>query len=335
MPDNPEIPSPSPPSAPPRRSRARRLIRRGLLLCLALFLGLNFLAAVRAYRLSRFEEAPKAPLTLLQRLDRAILGTYSIRSRNHDLPQFAHKDFRLKTKDGYALSVWESLSPPQTSSTVLLLHGHGANRSALLPEAEVFLAAGSRVVLIDFRAHGASSGSVSSVGYYEARDVKAAWDYIQSSYPDTTTTLYGVSMGAVAAARAVHQYHLTPRALIIEMPYDRLLDAIRARVKLMGVPAEPAATLLAFYGGVEQSFWPFSHRTSDYLRGRSIPTLLQWGDADKRVSRSEIDTISQSLTSAVQVQIYHGLGHESLHKKQPVKWRQAVLRFLDSLPPFH
>jgi pimeloyl-ACP methyl ester carboxylesterase len=142
-------------------------------------------------------------------------------------------------------------------------------------------------------------------------------------------------MGAVAAARAVHQYHLTPRALIIEMPYDRLLDAIRARVKMMGVPAEPAATLLAFYGGVEQIFWPFSHRTSVYLRVRSIPTLLQWGDADKRVSRSEINAISQSLTSAVQVQIYHGLGHESLHKKQPVKWRQAVLRFLDSLPPFH
>src|SRR5688572_6327188 len=79
----------------------------------------------------------------------------------------------LITEDGVRLSAW--YTPPRKGAVILLAHGYGDNR----PEWVHSLLAkkGYGVLSWDARAHGESDGAISTVGYLEVLDVKAALDY--------------------------------------------------------------------------------------------------------------------------------------------------------------
>src|SRR3712207_7040402 len=53
---------------------------------------------------------------------------------------------------------------------------------------------------MDMSGHGGSAGNVTTIGYHEAADVAAAYQYAQTL--DDRVVLYGVSMGAAAILRA-------------------------------------------------------------------------------------------------------------------------------------
>lgn len=111
--------------------------------------------------------------------------------------------------------------------TVVLLHGYGETRDALLPQAELIVNAGFNALIIDFRGHGTSAGEVAALGTLDANDVLGAVDYL-ATRPDVDTTrigVQGVSMGAAAGVIAAAQ-DLRVRAVIAEEPVSSLHDAV-------------------------------------------------------------------------------------------------------------
>src|SRR5215510_12843825 len=82
----------------------------------------------------------------------------------------------LITDDGIRLSAW--YTPPRKGVVILLAHGYGNNR----PEWVHALLAkkGYGVLSWDARAHGESDGEISTIGYLEVLDVKAALDYVET-----------------------------------------------------------------------------------------------------------------------------------------------------------
>lgn len=80
----------------------------------------------------------------------------------------------LITEDGIRLSA--SYTPPRNGVVVLLAHGYGGNRPEWLYA--MLTKAGYGVLAWDARAHGESDGEISTVGYFEMLDVKAALEYI-------------------------------------------------------------------------------------------------------------------------------------------------------------
>ena len=83
-----------------------------------------------------------------------------------------------------------------------MFHGYGSSRSEIIPEATAFYNLQYNVFMIDFRAHGSSEGDICSMGYFEANDVRAAYNYIKAAgeknivftsrwdnYPDSTIIL--------------------------------------------------------------------------------------------------------------------------------------------------
>lgn len=108
--------------------------------------------------------------------------------------------------------------------TVLLFHGHGSSSGQVLEEAYYMHRIGFNTLLIDFRAHGNSEGHVSTIGYREARDVKAAYDYVLAK-GEKHIVLWGVSLGAATIAHAIAAYGIQPEKVILELSYGSLLAA--------------------------------------------------------------------------------------------------------------
>lgn len=86
----------------------------------------------------------------------------------------AFHDVELLTEDDVKLSAW--YTPPQNGMVILLAHGYGLHRMEDIYV--LFASHGYGVVAWDFRAHGASGGEFSSLGYYETLDAKAALDFV-------------------------------------------------------------------------------------------------------------------------------------------------------------
>ena len=135
-------------------------------------------------------------------------------------------------------------------------------------------------------------------------------------------------MGAATITKAIHDYPIQPSKVILEMPFGSILGAAEGRIKLMGLPGEPLAALITFWGGIEHGFWAFKMKPTEYAKKISCPVLVQWGKNDPRVSRQEIDDIYNNITSPKKLVVYDSSGHESLCKKETEKWKKAVSEFL-------
>lgn len=108
----------------------------------------------------------------------------------------------LVTEDGIRLSAW--YTPPRKGAVILLAHGYGDNRPewvhALLTKK------GYGVLSWDARAHGESDGEISTIGYLEVLDVKAALDYVTKQPDVNHIGAWGGSMGGATLIRAAATY---------------------------------------------------------------------------------------------------------------------------------
>ena len=115
------------------------------------------------------------------------------------------EDLRLRTPAGVPLAAW--YLPTRSGAAVVLLHGAGSTRSAVLDQAAVLWRHGYGVLALDARGHGDSSGRAMDFGWYGDDDVRGAVDRL-SRLPGVDRDRIGVvglSMGgeeAVGAAAA-------------------------------------------------------------------------------------------------------------------------------------
>ncbi|MEY2917569.1 MAG: hypothetical protein RIS73_1283, partial [Bacteroidota bacterium] len=233
----------------------------------------------------------------------------------------------LTTRDKIKLEGWYT-AVDSAKGTVCMFHGHGGKKSGNNAEAEAFRKMGYNTFQIDFRAHGSSSGNTCTIGYDESEDVKLAYDFI-STKGEKNIILWGISMGAATITKAINDFALQPQKVILEMPFGTIEDAVKGRLKLMGLPAQPIATLLTFWGGVEHGFWAFNMQPQEYAKKITCPVLLQWGANDPRVSKNEEDILFTNLaTKNKKFVVYNTAAHESLCKKENEKWVGEIAAFL-------
>ena len=121
-----------------------------------------------------------------------------------------------------ALSGW--YVPSRNGAAVVLLHGAGSTRSAVLPHAVVLADDGFGVLLYDARGHGRSQGRAMDFGWYGDLDVAAAVDFVAGQA--------GVEPGRVAA-------------LGLSMGGEEALGAAASDPRIRAVVAEGATTRVA------------------------------------------------------------------------------------------
>lgn len=130
-----------------------------------------------------------------------------------------YKNVTFQTADGISLKGWW-IPAEDSDKTIICMHGWGMNRSGILPYTCFLRDLGYNLFYFDFRALGESGGDISSIGYLELKDVRAAIDFLKKNHPAQCKKigLYGLSLGGmVALGETARNPEIT--CVVAEAPY--------------------------------------------------------------------------------------------------------------------
>ncbi len=137
---------------------------------------------------------------------------------------------RFPSLDGIALAGW-LLEGVSDRPTLILCHDLGASKASLVSLAVDLNGRGFSVLLVDFRAHGESGGSGSTLGIEEKRDILGALDYLagRRGREAPRVGIYAIGMGAHAAVLAAADRPAL-RALVLDGLYPDASLPLRRQV---------------------------------------------------------------------------------------------------------
>ena len=331
----------------PVRWARQRPAKALLALVLFLFVVANVLAFIQAYSMTHFvHDVATTPrpdeLSAMGKLGVVLTGVRLAKPRNTISPStfnLPYETHRYRGEDGTDYEAWRipAGGPPWrrwrgTRGVCLLFHGYAGCKAGVLREAEVVRRAGYDAFLVDFRGSGGTSGSVTTVGYREADDVAEAVKYVRGKYKPSRVVIYGRSMGAAAALRAVALGKAAPDALVIESPFDRMLTTVSRRFDFMGVPTFPMARLLVFWGGVQHGYWAFDHNPLEYAKSVNCPTLMIGAGRDPFIEPGEAESVFANVAGPKRLEVFETAAHEPCIAVDRPRWAARVTDFLLAAP---
>jgi alpha-beta hydrolase superfamily lysophospholipase len=305
-------------------------LKRGFYTALVLFVLLNVMAIFHAWQFTHFypdaEKIDLKSLSAFGKIKVLFFGYQFPKSVIQDRPTTPFEEVSLTSTGNLKISGWLSRTD-SSRNAVILFHGHGGTKGSLVNHARYFNNLGFSTLTIDFRAHGESEGTTCTVGFNEAEEVKLSFEYMKQQGFDKIA-FYGTSMGAAAIVKAINIFQMEPDRVILEMPFGSLQDAVKGRMRLIGIPTTPFSQLLTFWGGIEQGYWAFNFSPCNDAIAIKCPVLLQWGDQDVRVQRHETECIYSNISTEKKLVVYEGAGHQSLYKYDANTWEKEVKNFL-------
>ncbi|HMZ07654.1 MAG TPA: alpha/beta hydrolase [Anaerolineales bacterium] len=226
----------------------------------------------------------------------------------------------LVTEDGIELVAW--YTPPRRGTVILLAHGYGHNR----PEWVYALLAkkGYGVLAWDARAHGESGGTISTLGYREVMDVKAALNYALSQPEVYHVGGWGGSMGGATMIRAAAEYPQI-EALVV----DSAFSSLEAEVDFLSpYPMfNPIAKVFMSLGlGVNlDSVSPAA--VIGQISPR--PVYIIQGTADKVAAPESAQQLFDAAQEPKSLWLQEDAIHLGIYIQNPGRYQRRVLRFYD------
>jgi uncharacterized protein len=295
------------------------------------FILLNVMAYRQVWAMTHFERsgertAPPEKLSGFSKLKVLFTGVTIPRPENRQTPGdfgLEFETYRFAGAKGLELEAWRI---PQESArvVVVLFHGYASAKDSQLETAAALHQMGYECWLVDFHGSGGSAGETTSIGWDEGADVAASFQFVKGKATGRKVILLGSSLGAAAILQAVAHEGVQADGLILECPFNSLLETTGNRFRTMKLPAFPLAHLLVFWGGRQFGFDGFAHNPEEYARSVRCPVLLMNGDHDPRVTPANVEEIRKNLPEHPEFYLFADTGHESYLKKHPEEWRRLV-----------
>lgn len=249
-------------------------------------------------------------------------------TRSHPAPALAAPATQLEDGEGRRIAA-TALPGRPGAGAVLLLHQRHASRQALRTRADLLQQQGMAVLSIDLPGHGDSEGQRRGFGRLEAAAVRAAWDWMQREWPQERKAVIGISLGAAAWVFA--DASPKPAAVVLEMMYGRLDEAIANRLRLrLGEPGRCLVPLLGWQLPLWIGAGMDAHRPIDALGSLGAPLLLVAGSADRHTTADESRRLYAAAAAPKSLWLIDGAAHTDFLAFDPVGYRARVLPFLRS-----
>ncbi|MEM7467556.1 MAG: alpha/beta fold hydrolase [Pseudomonadota bacterium] len=234
--------------------------------------------------------------------------------------------FDIQSKSGSTIAGWH-ISAKNPKGLVLLFHGIRSSRSSMIERARMFYQHQYSVMMIDFQAHGESSGSAITVGHLERYDVIATVKHARTIEPRIPIVVLGVSMGG---ASALFASPLNIDAMILESVYRDIEVAVRNRVKkrlglLYWLPSEILLSQLGPRLDIELS----QLRPIDHIASIRCPLFLMGGTVDKHTTAAETREMFEAAAPPKDLWLVEGAAHVDLHQFAKQQYRDRVLSFIE------
>jgi uncharacterized protein len=218
-------------------------------------------------------------------------------------------DAWIEASDGVKLNGWWVQREGSPLAT-LFLHGNAGNITNRAPRIQEIVAAGSSVLMLDYRGYGKSSGRPSEQGLY--RDSEAGFAYLLGKgYRAEQIILHGESLGTAVAIDLASRRPCA--ALILEAPFTSASDV--------------AGTVVPFVG-------PLLVRTYNSLpkiRSIRVPMLFMHGDRDEVIPLR----LGQELFAAAQGSktfwVIPGAGHNDILETAGAEYGHKLKEFYEGL----
>jgi len=246
------------------------------------------------------------------------------------------EDVTLSTQDGMRIAAWWLPGEPG-QATVIMAHGRGSCRAALLGQATLFSALGCHVLMLDLRAHGDSQGRWVSWGRLEANDLLAAVSSVRQSQRQThPILLYGFSLGAQAALHAAA--HCPEIAGVIAVAPGLSLKSWFERQfkRRTGLPTPPGlystfALLARLRSGIayDQTSLDLVARVAEI---EPLPLLIICGERDWMATPADARRLHVAARQA-EVVVIPSADHLGTLYDDPQRYCQAVTRFMARVAP--
>ena len=199
---------------------------------------------------------------------------------------------------------------PGARGCVILAHGFGQNRYAMVSYAEIYRKLGFSTVLFDERCFGESTADHGTFGDLEATDIEALIRWIKERCgSEIRIVLHGVSMGAMSCMNAM-KLSRDIDYVIEDCGPARAYDGIR-HVAYSMIPV-PNPFLMPLVERTAKKLGTDIRKNNpvDAVAASKVPVCIIHGDADTAVDvhcAEEIFQASQNKQS--RIEIFHGRGH--------------------------
>jgi len=244
-------------------------------------------------------------------------------------PKLEARTVVFASASGSLIHAWLSRGSPGAGA-VLLLHGVGSNREAMLGRAQWLHDAGFTVLAPDFQAHGESPGEHVTFGARESLDAAAAIAYLHQVAPTERVGVIGVSMGG--AATLLGPGPISANAYVLESVYPTIRSALSDRLATWFGPfsavgrwfTSPLIDMVGSEIGVAES----ELQPIDRIGKISAPLLLISGTADPYTPLVEAESLYARAPARKSFWAVPGAGHEDLHHYAPREYERRVGDFL-------
>jgi pimeloyl-ACP methyl ester carboxylesterase len=285
-------------------------------------------------RITRRRVAAAGGLTLI-----ALLGVVGI----HDAERELHADFRprrkkpvlpsdgplahaasasIETEAGDVLSAW--WLPGTNGAVVVLVHGTGADRSQMLPEAQILAGHGYSVLLFDWPGHGESTGAV-SWGRRDKQALEGALAYARDRAATDRVGVFAFSIGTVIAVHVVAERRGV-RALALAGAFRTLDDNVRHVFRRWG----PLSVWPALFATRLAGFHPSELLPPDAISVLSGCSLLfVSGSADQTVPPSMSRELFRAAPEPKEFLEIAGAAHGDYVRVAGLEYEAHLTRFFD------
>lgn len=290
-------------------------------------------------RVARVSAGALAALLVLAAVSSAILSYEAADRLIHPprelrwvTPDFRGLDFErvtFESTDGLQLLGWW-MPAQQPVGTVVFLHGYGASKAQSLAVAPFLVRAHFNVLAFDFRSHGESAGTYTSVGLDEAKDVRGAVAYLASrgDVDAQRLALFGWSMGAAAALNAAEELP-DVRAIVADSSFARLSDVVAENLDAFtGLPRFPFVPLIVLFASHMTGHGPGENAPAERAASFQRPMLVIQGEEDG-IAREEAGIqLAAAAGEWADLWIVPKAGHVDARRADPREYEQRVVTFL-------
>jgi dipeptidyl aminopeptidase/acylaminoacyl peptidase len=245
-----------------------------------------------------------------------------------------YEDVSFASEDGTVLKGWlvRPSHPASHSPAIIVCHGLGANKSDFTELAVSLSKRGYFVLQFDFRAHGDSGGSRTSLGYHEQEDVAAALAFLKSrpGIDPKRIGIYGFSMGASTAILAAAKTGAF-RAIVADSAFARLRDLSGTVISsFYHLPSFPFLNLAVL--GYDLYFQTSINNIAPVtvIAGLSpVPILIIAGDSDTLVPVKYGHQLFEAAKEPKELWIIRGADHGGTLAVAGREYEKRVGEFFD------
>lgn len=247
---------------------------------------------------------------LLYLANRAIYHPHKYPNGLWDLQEeLGASDVWMKTADGVRLHGWWIPSDDSPLVT-LLLHGNAGNVSHRGSHVREITAAGSSVLVLDYRGYGKSGGWPTQRGLYQDAETGLV-HLLGMGYREYQIILHGESLGSAVAVDLANSHPCA--GLILEAPFSSAMDVAENILPFLG------PMLIRSYNSVAK------------IRSNTRPKLFIHGDQDKVVPLRLGQKLFRAAQEPKHLWVVRGAQHNDILEVAGQEYRERLRFFYRTL----